>query len=249
MKIEERKTVIINEEQVADYIEDGMTIAVGGFINSLHPMTIIRQIVRRGLKDFTLVGSGSAGLEVDLLVGAGCVKKLISPYVGAEDLAPIGPMYRAMAQSGKLEVWECDEGQYYTGLRAAAKLLPFGPCRAGLGTSYPAINKDLKEFADPISGEKLLAVPAISPDIAILHAAYSDAYGNVQHEGSSFSDIALFQAADKTIVEVEKIVPNEYIRQNPYKTTIHSAHAIVRSSFWVSSIRQPRFLHRRRGAY
>lgn len=241
MGISKRKQVIITESEAADFIKDEMTVAIGGFINSLHPMAIVRQIIRRKVKNLTLVGSGSAGLEVDLLIGAGCVRKLISPYVGAELLATIGPMYRAMAQMGELDVWECDEGQYYSGLRAAAQLLPFAPCRAGLGTSYPEINKDLKEFTDPIKGESLLAIPAIEPDVAILHAAYSDPHGNVQHEGSPFSDIALFQAADKTIVQVEKIVPNEYIRKSPERTTIHSAYAIVRAPYGSHPYASPGF--------
>lgn len=236
-----RKEVIISEEEAARSIRDGMTVAIGGFINSLHPMAIIRQIIRNKVKNLTLVGSGSAGLEVDLLIGAGCVKKLISPYVGAEHLAPIGPMYRAMAQSGELEIWECDEGQYYSGLRAAAQMLPFAPWRGGLGTSYPEINQDLKKFVDPIRGETLLAVPAIEPDIAILHAAYADAYGNVQHEGSPFGDIALFAASGKTIVEVEKIVPNEYIRKYPERTTIHSAQTIVRAPYGSHPYASPGF--------
>jgi glutaconate CoA-transferase subunit A len=241
MGMDQRRTVIISEQEAAGYVKDEMTIAVGGFINSLHPMAIIRQIIRNKVKNLTLVGSGSAGLEVDLLIGAGCVRKLVSPYVGAELLAPIGPMYRAMAQKGEIEVWECDEGQYYSGLRAAAQLLPFAPCRAGLGTSYPKINQDLKEFVDPVKGETLIAVPAIEPDVAILHAAYADPYGNVQHEGSPFSDIALFQAANKTIVEVEKIVPNEYIRKCPEKTTIHSAHAVVRAPYGSHPYASPGF--------
>ncbi|MFC2013797.1 CoA transferase subunit A [Chloroflexota bacterium] len=226
-----RKEVIINEMEAAEWIRNGMTVAIGGFINALHPMAIIRQIIRKGVKNLTLVGSGSAGLEVDLLIGAGCVRKLISPYVGAEPWVSIGPMYRAMAQTGEIDVWECDEGQYYSGLKAATQMLPFAPWRGGVGTSYPKLNPDFREFRDPIKGEPLLAIPAIEPDVAILHAAYADFYGNVQHIGSPINDIIICRASSKIIVQVEKVISNEEIRRFPERTTIHSANAIVRAPY------------------
>lgn len=90
-----RQEVLISEKEAAKTIQDGMTIAVGGFINSLHPMAIIREIIRNRVKNLTVVGSGSSGLEIDLLIGAGCAKKVVAPYIGAESLAPIGPCFRA----------------------------------------------------------------------------------------------------------------------------------------------------------
>jgi len=226
-----RKQVIIDEMEAGKWVKDGMTIAVGGFINSLHPMAVVRQIIRNRVKNLTLIGAGSAGMEVDLLIAAGCVKKLICPYVGAEELAPIGPIFRAMAQRGELEIWEVDEGQYYAGLKAAIMALPFLPWHGGVGTSYPEVNPDIKVFKDPIKGQELLAIPPIEPEIAILHAAISDPYGNVQHEGSPLNDQILAKAADKTIVQVEQIVPNEFIRRNPYRTTIAGADAVVPALF------------------
>jgi glutaconate CoA-transferase subunit A len=226
-----RKEVIIDEREAGSLIEDGMTIAIGGFITSSHPMAIMRQVIRKRVRNLTVIGAASAGLEVDLLIGAGCVKKVITPYVGAEGLCPIGPFFRAFAQKGEIEIWECDEGQYYAGLRAAAQKLPFMPVRAGLGTSYPDVNPDLKVFKDPIHGEPLVAVPAIRPDVAIIHAAFSDPYGNVQFVGGGHGDRAQFRAADRTIVQVEKIVPNEEIRRNPGQTALYNVTAVVRAPY------------------
>jgi len=236
-----RKEVILSEVEAGKLIHDGMTVAIGGFINSLHPMAIIRQIIRNQVKNLTLVGSANAGLEVDLLIGAGCVKKVIATYVGAELLAPIGPMYRALAQAGEVETWECDEAIMYTGLRAEIQKLPFLPLRDEIGTSYPEINPDLKVFEDPIRGEKLIAVPPISPEIAILHAGYADCYGNVQHVGSTLNDEIIWMAADATIVEVEKIVSNEEIRRSPQSTKMYGVEGIVRAPYGAHPYASPGF--------
>lgn len=208
-----------------------MTIAVGGFINTGHPMALVRQVVRNRVRDLTVVGAASAGLDVDLLVAAGCASRVIAPYVGAEGLAPIGPAFQAAAQAGAIEVWELDEAMYYAGLRAAAQGLPFNPWRAGVGTSYPEVNPDLVEFQDPVRGERLLAVPAIEIDVALLHAGRSDQFGNVQHNGTGYGDRALYAAADLTVVSVERLVSVEEIRRNPAATTVPGADAVVRAPF------------------
>lgn len=226
-----RATVVVSEAVVSDLVADGMTIAIGGFINSGHPMTIVRQIIREGVRNLRLVGAASAGLEVDMLIAAGCVREIVTPYVGAEGLAAIGPAFRARAQEGSLEVFELDEAHYYAGLRAAAQRLPFNPWRAGVGTSYPQVNPALKEFTDPIKGEQLIAVPAIDIAVAFLHAAQSDPYGNVQHYGTGFGDRAIHAAADTTVVQVERIVSNEQIRANPIATSIAGADRVCRLPF------------------
>jgi glutaconate CoA-transferase, subunit A len=223
-----RRSVVVDEAGGLEGLKDGMTIAVGGFINAAHPMALLRRIMRSGARDLTVVGAASSGLEVDMLIATGCVRTLVSPYVGAEGLAPIGPAFRRAAQEGELDLFELDEAHFYAGLRAAAQRLPFNPWRAGVGTSYPEVNPRLKTFRDPIADELLIAVPAIEIDIAFLHAAVSDAYGNVQHEGTGFGDRAIHAAADRTVVQVEQIVSNERIRQNPAATSVPGADAVVR---------------------
>jgi glutaconate CoA-transferase, subunit A len=226
-----RHAVTVDEATAVDGVRDGMTIAIGGFINAAHPMALVRALIRTGARDLTIVGAASSGLEVDMLIAAGCVRTLVSPSVGAEGLAPIGPAFRRAAQSGELELFELDEAHYYAALRAAAQRLPFNPWRAGVGTSYPDLNPRLRTFRDPIGNELLIAVPAIVIDVAFLHAAVSDPFGNVQHEGSGFGDRAIHAAADRTVVQVEQIVSNERIRQNPAATSIPGADAVVRSPY------------------
>ena len=237
---ETRRSLVVDESVLDDWLRDGMTVALGGLATSSHAMVAVRHIVRRGLRDLTVIGSPVGGLDVDLLIGAGCVRKVICPYVGAEALAPIGPFFRAAAERGEIDVWECDEGQYYTGLQAAAQMLPFLPCRGGVGTSFPELNPDLKPFEDPVRGETLLAVPAIVPDLALLHAARSDPFGNVQFVGTGYADRLLWRAANRTLVQVERIIANEEVRQRPERTAL-LASAVLRAPWGAHPFSSPGF--------
>ncbi|ORA26304.1 hypothetical protein BST13_32110 [Mycobacterium aquaticum] len=221
----------MSPQRATSQVSDGMVVGIGGFINSGHPMTLVRQLIRDGRRELTVVGAASAGLEIDLLIAAGCVRKVISPYIGAEGLVGIGPAYRHAAQAGTIEIVETDEALYYAGLRAAAQCLPFNPWSAGLGTSIPTVNPSITEFNDPITGRRMLAVPAIDIDVCFLHAAASDPYGNVQHHGTSYGDTALAAAADVVIASVESVVPVESVRANPAATTIPGADGVVRAPF------------------
>ena len=146
-----RRERIVDEVEAAGWIESGMTVAVG----QPAPMALVRQIIRRGLKDLTMVDNG---LSLDMLISAGCVRKVVSYYAGG-GFGPVTPSLRAAAERGEVEVWECEEGILCAGLQAAAQALPFLPWRAGVGTSLPEVNPDLKVFKDPIKGETRIAVP------------------------------------------------------------------------------------------
>jgi glutaconate CoA-transferase subunit A len=226
-----RESKVIDINTALSHVKNGMTIAIGGFINSSHPMIVVRELIRRGFNDLTIVGAASSGLEIDLLISSGIVKKVVSPYIGAEGLAAIGPSFRAAAERGLIEVFELDEAMFYAGLRAAAQRVPFNPWRSGIGTSFPEINPAIKVFKDPCNGETLLAIPAINIDISFLHAATSDIYGNVQYIGHAYGDRAIYAASDLTIVQVEKIVSNEEIRKDPLRTVVAGADGIIRAPF------------------
>src|SRR5436309_14484346 len=104
-----RQQVVMQEEHAAALIKSGDVIIVGGFGTVNHPMPIIRALVRRKVKDLTVVGAATAGLEIDLLIGAGCVRKVIAPYIGAELHAPIGHCFRRVAEAGDVQVYETTE--------------------------------------------------------------------------------------------------------------------------------------------
>jgi glutaconate CoA-transferase subunit A len=221
----QRRERILDEVQAAKWIEDGMTVAIG----QPTPMAVVRQIIRRGLKNLTVVDSG---FSLDLLIAAECARKVVSYYAGGGFGNPVMPSFRRAAERGEVEVWECEEGILCAGLQAAAQSLPFIPWRGGVGTSIPEVNPDLRVFRDPIKGETLLAVPPIKVDVTILHAAQADAYGNVQHLGGpGWIDLFMHRAADRTIVQVEQVIANEQIRADAWKTTVPAADAIVRAPF------------------
>jgi acyl-CoA hydrolase len=100
-----RREVVSSISDAAAQIKDGMTDAIGGFGAENHPMALVREIIRNGRRNLTVVASATAGLEIDLLIGAGCVRKLLAPYVGQEMYCPIGHNLRKYAESGQIEIW------------------------------------------------------------------------------------------------------------------------------------------------
>lgn len=227
-----RRNVVATPAEVAERVEDGMTIIVGGFVTANHPMPIVRELIRKGARDLTVIGSATAGLEIDLLIGAGCVRKLIAPYVGAELYAPIGNCFRRAAESGEIEVWECSEYILYAGLQARAMGQEFMAWRGGVGTSIPELNPDLKVFESPLGdGKEYLAVPAIGADWGFFHVGQADAYGNGQHVGARFGDRLLARASDRVGLCTERLVPNDVVRRHPLMTSIPYADAIMETPF------------------
>jgi len=230
-----RKEILMTEGEAAALVRDGMTISLG----SNYPLAITRQIIRRGVKDLTVIAN-AGGWDMDLMIGAGCVRKVVGYYFGG-GLDTIGPFFRYAAQRGDIEIWEFDEGMMMAGLMAAAQMLPFLPWKGGLGTSFPDINPGIKTFRDPLRGETLLAIPAIKPDIAFLRVAVADPYGNAQFADGGFSDSAHYRAADITFVQAERIVSNEEIRKAPEKTSITHAKGIVWAPMGSHPFKSPGF--------
>jgi glutaconate CoA-transferase subunit A len=226
-----RKQVLMAEEDAAALINNGDVIIVGGFGTVNHPMPIIRALVRRKVKDLTVVGAATAGLEIDLLIGAGCVRKVIAPYIGAELHAPIGHCFRRAAEAGDVQVYETTEYLLYSQLEAAARGLGFMPWRGGVGTSIPELNPDYVPFNDPINGEPYLAVPALHADWAILHVGQADVFGNGQHGGARFGDRLLSRAAERVMLTAERIVPNSEIRKNPWATSVAYADVVIEAPY------------------
>ena len=217
------------EEALAD-VGDGATIGIGGAVTAAHPMALVRELARRRVRGLTVVAP-VAGLDVELLIAAGCVEKLVSCYVGYEVLAGVGPVFRAAAQAGTIKVDDVDEGHCVAGLRAAAQRLPFMPWRGGVGTDMPSLNEGIETFTDPVAGEELLAIPAMPLDFALVYAEISDAYGNAQPQGTGNMDLALGSAAETVILQVDRVVPNEVIRRAPERTWYWQDTRVVRAPF------------------
>lgn len=226
-----RRKVVATEEEAVNRIESGMTIALGGCSVVNHAMPIVRHIIKKGIKHLTVVGAATAGLDVDLLIGAGCVDKLIAPYVGGEIYAPVGNCFRKAVENSEIELWESSEYILYARLQAQAMGQGFMAWRGGLGSSVPDLNPEVKEFRDPIHGETYLAVPALEVDWAIIHVGIADEYGNGQHLGACFGDRLMVQAANRIMLVTERVVPNSVIRRNPYRTSVPYADVVVEAPF------------------
>jgi glutaconate CoA-transferase subunit A len=226
-----RREVVTGEDEAAGLIRNGDVIIVGGFGTVNHPMPIIRALIRRKVKNLTIIGAATAGLEIDLLIGAGAVRKVIAPYIGAELYAPIGHCFRRAAENSEVEVYETTEYLLYSQLDAAARGLGFLPWRGGVGTSIPVLNPDYVPFKDPIHGEPYLAVPALHADWAIIHVGQADFYGNGQHAGARFGDRLLSRAAERVMLTAERIVPNSEIRKNPWATSVAYADIVVEAPY------------------
>lgn len=210
---------VVSANRVLELVEDGMTISLGGLFTVNRPFALVREIIKKGVKGLSVVDV-SAGLNLELMIAGGCISRAITGYAGGEGMVAVAPLFRKSVEDGTLSVWESDAGIVVTALRAASMKLPFLPKRGGVGTSLPEINPDLNIFTDPVKGEKLLAVPAIEPDLAILYAQYADEYGNIVYRGGSFSDNLIARASKKVVVQVEEIISNREVRSNPLLTAI-----------------------------
>ncbi len=202
--LDKRMTV----DDIVDQISDGMTIGVGGWATRRKPMALIRAIARSNLKDLTLM-AGYGGPDIGILAASGKIRKLVFAFASLDHF-PLEPHFRNGRQAGAFEVVELDEGLYHWGLRAGAMKLPFLPTRVGIGTDI--INQSGIEFRFVKSpyddGEELVAMPALVPDIALIHAHRSDERGNLLTLSKDpLFDELLVRAAGKSYATVEKIVP------------------------------------------
>ncbi|MDD5248679.1 MAG: hypothetical protein PHY45_06825 [Rhodocyclaceae bacterium] len=194
-------------DQLVAHVKDGDWLAIGGGLSSREPIAALRALVRAGRKGLQVVGSAH-GIDVDLLCGAGLVAKSAESYVGFEQDFGMAPNYRRACESGAVEV---ADGCCYTvvqQLRAAAFGLPFMPMRSVRGTSFEGLHPEYKKMICPYTGDELLLVPALQPDVAVIHAQYGDAHGNLRIEGPPVADLLFARASKKVIATVEKIVSN-----------------------------------------
>jgi glutaconate CoA-transferase subunit A len=195
------------DEAVAE-VTDGMTIGIGGWGSRRKPMAFIRALVRKGVKDLTVVSYG--GPDIGILCATGQLKKAVYGFVSLDSIA-LEPHFRKARQNGTIEATELDEGMFLLGLRAAAQRLPFLPSRAGLGSDVLKINPHLKTVKSPYDdGEEFVAVPASNVDVAFIHMNRADASGNGQALGRDpYFDNLFCMAATKAFMSCEKIVPTE----------------------------------------
>jgi glutaconate CoA-transferase subunit A len=212
-------TKIISLSELVSQISNGSSIVIGGWGQVRKPMAIIREIVRSGKKNLTVMSF--AGIDIDLLIGANAVKKVIYPFAGF-DVAPVTlGNFRRARQEGVIDFVDLSENMFTSGFKAAAERLPFYPTRAGLGSDILEMNPRLKTIASPYTNERLVAMYALEPDIALIHVNAADKYGNCQILGDPFFDYLFVKAGKKVFVSCEKIVDTESINQKYEQVVIH----------------------------
>lgn len=208
-------------EAVGLFVRPGDRVVMGAALESLIPFAAGYEIVRQGIGDLTLIGPISDML-FDVLIGAGCVARVEAAWVGNVMMGS-GYNFRRAVERGEprpLEVVDHTNFTLQTGLKAASLGLPYLPTRTALGSSVLERNPGLRRHRCPFTGEALVAVAAIVPDVAILHVQRADAQGNAHAWGNlGVTQEAAF-AADRVIVVAEEIVPPWVIASDPNRTLI-----------------------------
>lgn len=207
-------------DAIALDVEDGMAIAMGCALESLIPFAASHEIIRQNKKDLTLIGPIS-DMQFDQMIGAGCARKIVASWVG-NVAAGLGHNYRRAAEAGIPHPIEIEEHSNFTiglGLQAAAAGLPFLPTRTIKGSGFVKA-KQFKQVHCPFTGEKLVAVRALQPDVAILHVQRADRDGNAHVWGNYGVMREAALAAKKVILTCEEIVDHEVILGDPNRTLI-----------------------------
>lgn len=208
--------------EAAALIPDGSRVHLGGMAVHNHPMAFVRQLLRQGTTNLTVVSHVSA-CDVDMLIGAGRVRRLEFSYVGLEEFGT-APCFRRAAQRGDIELSEYSEPVAFERFACSARGMPFFVTREMFGTDLPRVNPDIKEVTDPFGSGSYHAVSAAEPDWVIIHALAGDKYGNVlffpHRQLPEDLDLTASRTTKNLIVTVEQVVAHERIRQLPYLNLI-----------------------------
>ena len=193
-------------EAIAALVRDGDTVAMEGFTH-LIPFAAGHEVIRQGHKQLTLVRM-TPDVIYDQLIGAGCAKKLIFSWGGNPGVGSLHRLRDAVEHDwpAPVEIQEHGHGDLSNAYVAGAAKLPFAVIRAYAGSDLPKHNDKIKFIECPFTGEKLAAVPAINPDVTIIHAQKADQKGNVLLWGILGVQKEAILAARKAIVTVEEIV-------------------------------------------
>ncbi|MGA1794048.1 MAG: CoA transferase subunit A [Thermoplasmatota archaeon] len=205
-------------EAVEKYIEDGMYIGIGGFGHIRISMPMIYEIVRQRIKHLRVSGH-TAVHDLDVLIAGDCVDAVDVAYSFAYETRGLSKNGRRAVETGRVKCVEWTNGALSWRIKAAAMGLPFLPARNMLGSDTFKFSA-AKTMECPFTGQKLVALPALMPDVTIIHVHYADKFGNCLVRGTSVKDDDLAKASKRVIVTAERIVPDSFFRDAPERTTI-----------------------------
>jgi glutaconate CoA-transferase subunit A len=226
---------IIGLAEAAALVPDGATISFGGFTTQRHPMAFIYELIRLKRRSLYLYGHSPGG-DWDILIGAGCVKRVELAYEADEAFNTIGPRWRLAVQRGEIEWEDYSNFAMVSRFAAGAMGIPFMPIRSLLGSDVlarQALN-DEQRAADPRTSckklhvmespfnpnDRVVLVPAIHTEFAVLHVQKAAANGTVRIEGQTFADVQQALCADTVIVTAEEIVEEETLRREPERNLL-----------------------------
>ncbi len=225
--------VVSLKRAVGRFVADGCHLSIGGFTVNRNPMAAVYEIIRQKKRGLHLYAH-SNGQGVDELIGGGCVDRLEIAYGGNGRFAPTCIRFRKAVESGSLAVEDYSNYQMTLRFAAGAMGVPFLPVRSGMGTDIVArwgFGSQMRQ-ADPrlpdqklcvidnpfgqwARASKLVLVPAINPDVTIIHAQRADTAGTVRIDGLTFADVEQAKAARRVIVTCEELVDGDALRENP----------------------------------
>ena len=204
-------------QAISQHVHDGDLVYAAGFTH-LIPFAAAHEIIRQGRRNLTLARA-TPDIIYEQMVAAGCVHKLIFSYSGNPGVGSLR-IVRAEMEAGRLEYEEYSHFAMITRLTAGAAGLPFLPMKSVGTDDLVKANPHYRTIADPYSGEVLNTVPALNPDVAILHAQRADKDGNTQIWGIVGEQKEAAFAAKRVIVTAEDIVDESVIRSDPNRTII-----------------------------
>ena len=199
----------------------GAVVAVGGSPLARKPLAAVRALAASGVRELELL-TFTGSLDVEILLAAGCLRAVRSGHVSRGEAGRCAAFEQAVVDAA-IDDLEESEWMLLGRLRAAAAGLPFLPSRAALGSDLVA-DRGLLEVTDPYTGVEYLAIPALAPDLALIHAWRADEAGNVQQpwppEHLADVDVLMARAARRVVVTVERIVPAEEIAADAQRTVL-----------------------------
>ncbi|PKW17532.1 CoA transferase subunit A [Saccharopolyspora spinosa] len=194
------------DEAIAELVHDGDAVALEGFTH-LIPVAAGHEIIRQRRKDLTLIRM-TPDIVYDQLIGAGCARKLIFSWGGNPGVGSLHRFRDAIQNSWPvpLEIEEHSHAGMANRYAAGASGLPFAVLRGYAGTDLPEQTDTIKTIECPFTGERLAAVPAVNPDVGIIHAQQADRAGSVQMWGITGVQKETVLASARSLVTVEEIV-------------------------------------------
>ena len=210
---------VVSLEEAVSFVRDGDSVGIGGSTMSRTPMGLIWALIRakRTRLSCSRCITSSDG---DLLYGSGASTHIITSWFSQGILWGVSKVMRHHVETGKARYDEWSHMAMGMRFRAGAMGVPFVPIRSMLGSGVVGQRPEAKEMICPFTNEKLLLVPALNPDVALIHVQRCDAFGNAQIDGLQFMDVDLAMAANKVILSTERIVSNDQIRRAPDQTKI-----------------------------